>query len=94
MNVVPEAPTVKNPPERFTGDVWVNGIAAPQEADQRMIVARVRFAPATQTAGHSHQRGQTLQHLAMLENGEDATATTTWLEQVSNDDYGRAAGRG
>jgi quercetin dioxygenase-like cupin family protein len=60
MNVIPKPSTVKNPPEQFTGDAWVEAIAAPQEPDQRMVVARVRFAPGAYTAWHSHARGQTL----------------------------------
>ncbi len=134
MKLVPKAATVKNPPEQFTGDVWVDGIAGPQQPDQRMTVARVRFAPGAHTAWHSHERGQTLhvtqgvaligtrdgtviratpgqtiytppgeehwhgatpsdfmEHLAMLENGEDPSATTTWLEHVTSDDYLAAA---
>lgn len=60
MRIVPKAPTVKNSPAQFTGDVWVDGIAGPQEPDQRMTVARVRFAPGAHTAWHSHEHGQTL----------------------------------
>lgn len=60
MEVVERRPTVKNPPEQFTGDVWLDPIASPREEGQRMIVARVRFAPGARTAWHSHARGQTL----------------------------------
>jgi quercetin dioxygenase-like cupin family protein len=123
-------PTTKNPPERFTGDVWLDPIAAPREKGQRMTVAKVRFAPGARTAWHSHARGQTLhvtqgiawvqsrgeakvelhagqtvycppreehwhgaapdsfmEHLAMLDNGDDPTTTTTWLEHVADADY-------
>jgi quercetin dioxygenase-like cupin family protein len=126
-------PTVKNPPEYFTGDVWVDGLASPQDDGQRMVVAKVRFAPGGRTAWHSHALGQTLhvtegvalmqarggeilevhpgqtiytppgeehwhgatpddfmEHLAMLENGDDPAATTTWLEQVTDEEYHRA----
>jgi quercetin dioxygenase-like cupin family protein len=126
-------PTVKNPPEYFTGDVWVDGLASPQDNGQRMVVAKVRFAPGGRTAWHSHALGQTLhvtegvalmqarggeilevhpgqtiytppgeehwhgatpddfmEHLAMLENGDDPAATTTWLEQVTDEEYHRA----
>lgn len=60
MKNLAKAPTVKNPPEQFTGDVWVDAIATPQQPDQRMVVSRVRFAPGARTAWHSHERGQTL----------------------------------
>lgn len=57
---LPKPPTTKNPPEQFTGDVWVDPIAYPQEDGQTMVVARVRFAPGAHTAWHSHAKGQTL----------------------------------
>lgn len=131
MNVEPTAPTAKNPPEQFTGDVWLDPVATPREADRRMVVATVRFAPGARTAWHSHARGQYLritqgtalvgtrdgrvvevqpgqtvyappgeehwhgatpdrwmEHLAMLESADDPATTTTWLEHVSDDEYG------
>ncbi|WP_025158016.1 (R)-mandelonitrile lyase [Leifsonia aquatica] len=60
MNIEPTAPTVKNAPEHFSGDVWVDPIVAPHEADQRTTAAIVRFAPGARTAWHSHARGQYL----------------------------------
>jgi quercetin dioxygenase-like cupin family protein len=60
MNIEPAGKTSKNPPEQFAGDVWLDIIAAPHEADQRMVVATVRFAPGARTAWHSHARGQYL----------------------------------
>ena len=60
MYIEPTRPTVKNSPEQFIGDVWVDPIAAPNDADQRMTVALVRFAPGARTAWHSHARGQYL----------------------------------
>jgi quercetin dioxygenase-like cupin family protein len=133
MKQIAAPATVKNPPAQFTGDVWVDALATPQEPNQRMVVAQVRFAPGSRTAWHSHERGQTLhitagvaviggrdgaviratpgqtiytppgeehwhgadphhfmQHLAMLENGDDPAATTTWLEHVTDEQYNRA----
>jgi len=58
MQIEPKQPTSKNPPEQFAGDVWLDVVAAPHEADQRMTVATVRFAPGARTAWHSHARGQ------------------------------------
>lgn len=60
MNIEPTTPTAKAQPEQFVGDVWVDRIAAPHEADQRMTAAVVRFAPGARTAWHSHARGQYL----------------------------------
>lgn len=60
MQIDPKKPTVKNPPEYFTGDVWLDMIAAPRDAGQQMSVAKVRFAPGARTAWHSHVLGQSL----------------------------------
>ena len=60
VQVIPKPATVKNPPEQFTGDVWVDSIVSPQNDDQRATVAMVRFAPGARTAWHSHAKGQTL----------------------------------
>jgi quercetin dioxygenase-like cupin family protein len=60
VNIEPERPTVKNPPENFTGDVWLTPVVLPHEAGQRTTVGLVRFAPGARTAWHSHARGQYL----------------------------------
>ena len=52
MQIDPRTPTTKNPPEQFTGDVWLDPIAHPREAGQSMFVAKVRFAPGARTAWH------------------------------------------
>jgi quercetin dioxygenase-like cupin family protein len=60
MNIEPVRETIKNPPEQFAGDVWVDMIAVPHGPEQRTVVAKVRFAPGARTAWHSHARGQYL----------------------------------
>jgi quercetin dioxygenase-like cupin family protein len=60
MQIDPRSPTTKNPPEQFTGDVWLDPLAFPRDEGQRMIVSIVCFAPGARTAWHSHARGQTL----------------------------------
>ena len=60
MNIEPPTPSVKNPPEQFAGDVWLDTIVVPHDADQRTTMARVRFAPGARTAWHSHARWQYL----------------------------------
>ena len=60
MEIDTKKPTVKNPPEQFTGDVYLDMIAAPRAEGQRMVVAKVRFMPGARTAWHSHALGQTL----------------------------------
>lgn len=130
MKMEPKKPTVKNPPEQFTRDVYLDVITVPHEPEQRMIVSMVRFLPGARTAWHSHANGQTLhvtegialmgtrdgavlevrpgqtvytppgeehwhgatpddymEHLAMLENAEDASTTTIWLEHVTDEQY-------
>lgn len=129
QQILPSHPTVKNPPEQFAGDVWVDPIVTPQDGDQRATLVLVRFAPGARTAWHSHARGQFLrvtqgvarfgtrdgkvvtahpgdtvyvsageehfhasaegtfmEHFAMLENADDPSTTTTWLEHVTDDD--------
>ena len=59
MVVLPAPATAKAVAERFTGDVWVDGItngAGPGTA----TLATVRFAPGARTAWHVHENGQTL----------------------------------
>lgn len=130
MNIEPASQTVKNPPEQFVGDVWVDVVAAPHDDDQRMSVAIVKFAPGARTAWHSHARGQYLrvtqgvarfgtrdgqtievhpgqtlytppgqdhwhaaaggtfmEHIAMLEAGDDPSGTTIWKEHITDADY-------
>lgn len=132
MEIQPKNPTTKNPPQYFTGDAWLDSIASPRNERQRMVVAKVRFAPGARTAWHSHALGQTLhitdgvallqsrggniievhpgqtvytppgeehwhgatpedfmEHLAMLDNGDDPAMTTTWLEHVTDEEYHR-----
>lgn len=132
MKIQPKPASIKNPPEQFTGEVWLDPIAGPKDAGQRMSVGRVRFAPGARTAWHSHELGQTLhitqgvalvgsrdegiieatpgqtvyiapgevhwhgatpedymEHLAMLDMGDDPATTTTWLEHVTDEEYHR-----
>jgi quercetin dioxygenase-like cupin family protein len=59
MVVLPAPATTKAAADRFTGDVWVDGItggAGPGTA----TLATVRFAPGARTAWHVHENGQTL----------------------------------
>jgi len=131
VNIEPDVPTTRNPPEQFAGDVWLDPIATPHEEGQRMVVVTVRFAPGASTAWHSHARGQYLrvtqgvgrfgtrdggivevrpgqtlytppgeehwhaaapgvfmEHIAMLEHGDDPASTTTWLEHVTDEEFG------
>jgi quercetin dioxygenase-like cupin family protein len=51
--------TGKGPSDWFTGDVYVDTIAAPSEG-LRLGAAIVHFAPGARTAWHTHPRGQTI----------------------------------
>ena len=59
MKLIPHTNTTKGPADRFTGDVYVDGIYAGEEPS-RMTVAHVRFTPSARTNWHSHTVGQTL----------------------------------
>jgi quercetin dioxygenase-like cupin family protein len=52
-------PTVKQPTQAFTGDVYMTPVYV-GTGPSRMTVALVRFAPGARTNWHSHAVGQTL----------------------------------
>ncbi|HEY3612161.1 MAG TPA: cupin domain-containing protein [Gaiellales bacterium] len=51
--------TQKGPAEWFTGDVYVDAVAAPADSSTFMA-ALVHFAPGARTAWHTHPHGQTI----------------------------------
>jgi quercetin dioxygenase-like cupin family protein len=51
--------TSRGPSDWFTGDVWLDEIAAPQ-ASSRIAAVIVHFAPGARTAWHTHPHGQTI----------------------------------
>ena len=57
--IEPKKPTIKGPPEWFTGDVWIDGLAEPKDGST-LNVSAVHFTPGARTAWHSHDGGQTL----------------------------------
>jgi quercetin dioxygenase-like cupin family protein len=59
VRIQPKQPSTKGPADRFTGDVWIDGIARGEEPS-RIRVSAVRFTPGARTAWHSHAVGQTL----------------------------------
>lgn len=59
MVVLPAPATAKAAAERFTGDVWVDGITNGAGSGTATL-ATVRFAPGARTAWHVHENGQTL----------------------------------
>jgi quercetin dioxygenase-like cupin family protein len=59
MEIKPKQSTMKGPSEWFTGDVWLDILAQPDE-NSTLNVASVHFHPGARTAWHSHEGGQTL----------------------------------
>jgi quercetin dioxygenase-like cupin family protein len=59
MVMLPAPSTEKAAPDRFTGDVWVDGITAGAGPGTATLAA-VRFSPRARTAWHCHANGQTL----------------------------------
>ena len=53
------AETQKGPADWFTGDVYIDAVAAPQ-ATSTFAAAAVHFAPGARTAWHTHPHGQTI----------------------------------
>jgi quercetin dioxygenase-like cupin family protein len=59
MQVLLKQPTTKGSADRFTGDVWIDILAA-GDGPSPMRVNVVRFAPGARNAWHAHALGQTL----------------------------------
>ena len=51
--------TQKGPADWFTGDVYIDAVAAP-EATSTFAAANVHFTPGARTAWHTHPHGQTI----------------------------------
>lgn len=66
MEIEPKQPTTKGPAEKFTGDVYLDAIAARKPEPSRMRVNIARFTPGSRTAWHTHAVGQTLHVTAGL----------------------------
>jgi len=51
--------TMQGPETWFTGQVYVDALAAPED-DSRVSASLVHFAPGARTAWHTHPHGQTI----------------------------------
>ena len=51
--------TVKGPADWFTGDVYLDAVAAPS-GPSRVNATNVHFTPGARTAWHTHPNGQTI----------------------------------
>ena len=54
-----DVPTGRGPAEWFTGDVYIDPVAAPA-GPSRILASLVHFMPGARTAWHRHPLGQTL----------------------------------
>lgn len=52
--------TMKGPADWFTGDVYVDAVAAIADPSSRVAAASVHFTPGARTAWHTHPFGQTV----------------------------------
>ncbi len=59
MQITRDIETQKGPAEWFTGDVYIDAVAAP-EATSTFAAAAVHFTPGARTAWHTHPHGQTI----------------------------------
>lgn len=59
MKVTKNPRKMSGPAEWFTGTVFIDAIATPNETS-RLSAASVHFAPGARTAWHTHPNGQTL----------------------------------
>jgi len=51
--------TAKGPADWFTGDVYIDAVAAP-DGDSRVSASAVHFTPGARTHWHTHPHGQTI----------------------------------
>lgn len=59
MELGRKPPTIKGPPDWFTGSVFIDSIAQAHGASPASV-AHVHFTPGARTAWHSHSLGQSL----------------------------------
>ena len=59
MQITRSVQTQKGPADWFTGDVYIDAVAAP-EATSTFAAAAVHFTPGARTAWHTHPHGQTI----------------------------------
>lgn len=52
--------TKQGPADWFTGQVWLDVLASPQNGGPDLEIFKVNFSPGARTAWHSHPEGQVL----------------------------------
>ena len=59
MDITTNTDTAKGPSDWFTGDVYLDAVAAPS-GSSRVSATAVHFTPGARTAWHTHPNGQTI----------------------------------
>ena len=91
--------TAPGPSDWFTGEVFIDAVAAPTGAS-RLSASSVHFTPDARTAWHTDPSGQTISvtegvglcqrrgvtHLAMLDVDEEGNPAT-WGDHVTDEEY-------
>lgn len=96
MELEPLSPSTPGPAERFTGTVWVTGVAAAivQTLDGATIIAgpgQTVFTPPGEWHWHGATETGFMEHLAISASlAPEDRATVTWGEHVSDADYRHA----
>jgi quercetin dioxygenase-like cupin family protein len=59
MKITRTGETNRGPADWFTGEVYIDAVAAPSDGS-RLSASSVHFTPGARTAWHTHPRGQTI----------------------------------
>jgi quercetin dioxygenase-like cupin family protein len=59
MKITRNGETNRGPADWFTGEVYIDAVAAPSDGS-RLSASSVHFTPGARTAWHTHPRGQTI----------------------------------
>jgi quercetin dioxygenase-like cupin family protein len=59
MKITRTSETNRGPADWFTGEVYIDAVAAPSDGS-RLSASSVHFTPGARTAWHTHPRGQTI----------------------------------
>ena len=87
--------TAKGPADWFTGDVYIDTVAAPAEP-ARAAAALVHFTPGARTAWHTHPLGQTIfvtEGVARIKELTNGVGADSVLECVGTQESMQQAGR-
>lgn len=80
MNIETARPTAKNPPEQFAGDRDGNVF--------QVHPGQTLYTPPGQEHWHAAPPDAFMEHIALLEAGEDPATTTVWGEHIT-EEYNR-----